>query len=197
MRTELKPIDRNILAVVHQWLQDILAPGDTAIDATVGNGHDTLFLAQSVGKKGQVYGFDIQADALTTAQERLEEAGIATRVTLLNQGHEYLREALPQQAPATLKAIMFNLGYLPGHQAKDVITQPETTRRALEQAIDLLAPGGLITLVLYTGHPGGGEEAQAVIDWASTLDPRHYTVVRYELLNQKNHPPYAIGIAKR
>ena len=187
----------NTLTMAHQWIEGVLMPGDTAIDATVGNGHDTLFLARCVGENGKVYGFDIQASALASAQERLKAESQSSQVTLLEHGHEDMLTVLPKLETESVKAIMFNLGYLPGHDTKDLITRPETTLRALENATKFLTPGGLITLVLYTGHPGGEEEAQAVTTWASVLDQHRFSVVRYETINQHNNPPFLIAITKK
>ena len=140
-------------------IAEVLTPGAVAVDATVGNGHDTLFLAEQVGARGRVYGFDCQAAAIVSTRKRLAQAKMLDRVNLIQAGHETLQSHLA--AEARLLAVMFNLGYLPGSD-KQYITRAETTLAALEQACALLAPGGRISLVLYTGHAGGPEEAAAV-----------------------------------
>ncbi len=142
-----------------------LQPGACVIDATVGNGHDTLFLADLVGPTGTVFGFDIQAPALQVAHQRL--AGRA-HVTLFHAGHERLTELLPVTAHGQLSAAMFNLGYLPG-ASKAIITQPQSTLQALTQALDHLRVGGVITLILYPAHPGGAEELASVLDHSAQL----------------------------
>ena len=187
---------QSVVHKVHEWIDEVLQSAAIAIDATVGNGHDTLFLAQRVGASGRVYGFDIQASALESAKTRLQEAEAMTQVTLVLQGHESMCAALPEVGAGSVKAILFNLGYLPGHDSKELITQPDTTVRALHDACALLAPGGLITLVLYVGHPGGAEEAEAVVTWAMELDHCHYTVERYDSPHQQNNPPFALKIVK-
>ncbi len=133
----------------------MLQPGEVAVDATVGNGHDTLFLAQQVGAQGHVYGFDIQEEALARTRRRLEEAGLRDRVTLLQMGHEHMAEAVPAAWHGRIGAVMFNLGYLPGGSDRTCITRPQTTVPALEAALRLLRPGGVLTVVAYRGHPGG------------------------------------------
>lgn len=159
----------------HAALTEILAEGDIAIDATVGNGHDTLFLAREVGAIGTVYGFDIQEAALDTAYRRLQEEGMERRVSLYHAGHEAMAVVLPESVRGRVKAVMFNLGYLPGGD-KQRTTGITTTLSALEQARVLLAPGGAISVLAYTGHPGGREEAQAVVAWARSLSPEYYQV---------------------
>lgn len=185
---------RNVLHIVHEWVGEVLIPGDTAIDATVGNGHDTLLLAQKVGDIGKVYGFDIQEAAVESTQNRLNVAKVADWVTLINSGHERMKSVLPNVEQGTVKVITFNLGYLPGHQTKELITQPETTLQALEQSIELLAPGGIVTLVMYVGHPGGAEEAEAVVAWSQTLDTSRFSIERYDSPHQQNHPPFGLKI---
>lgn len=52
------------------------------------------------------------------------------------------------------RLVAFNLGYLPGGD-KTMITKSETTLLGLEAAERVVAPGGLISLLVYVGHPGG------------------------------------------
>lgn len=186
-----------LLARVHEWIEAVIEPGDVAIDATVGNGHDTVFLAHHVGASGRVYGVDIQASALASAQDRLDNAGVDAPVTLVQQGHEELRKAIPVSHWGHVKIVMFNLGYLPGHGTKQVVTQPETTLAALTQALESLCPGGLISVVLYRGHPGGMEEAQAVTEWLRELSPHDYSILRHDSTHQTNNPPFALCITKK
>jgi len=53
----------SVLTMAHRLAAERIQPGDAVIDATVGNGVDTAFLAKAVGPKGVVYGFDIQQAA--------------------------------------------------------------------------------------------------------------------------------------
>lgn len=159
----------------HMTLASILAPGDVAIDATVGNGHDTLFLAREVAENGTVYGFDIQEQALDTAYRRLQEEGLEGRVSLYHAGHEAMAVVLPESVRGRVKAVMFNLGYLPGGD-KQRTTGITTTLAALQQSAELLAPGGAVSVLAYTGHPGGREEAEEVKAWARALSPDYYRV---------------------
>ncbi|BCJ86770.1 rRNA methyltransferase [Effusibacillus dendaii] len=166
-----------------------------AVDATVGNGHDTLFLAECVGANGLVYGFDIQSAAIEAASNRLSDARLLQRVVLLEAGHERLAEMLPQDTKGNLQAVMFNLGYLPGGD-KSVITRADTTVRALQTALEWLAPQGVITCVIYPGHPGGAEESDRVLQWARTVDQRQAQVLWYRFLNQQNRPPTLLAISR-
>ena len=61
---------------VTEWYRSVIRtqikPGDLCIDATMGNGHDTLFLSQLAGPSGFVLAFDIQQAALDS--RTMEEA---------------------------------------------------------------------------------------------------------------------------
>ncbi|GAX88989.1 rRNA methyltransferase [Effusibacillus lacus] len=185
----------SVLQQAKLLLKERLREGSIVVDATVGNGHDTLFLAECVGETGKVYGFDIQKEALASAEARLSEAGLLSCVTLFHAGHERMADALPPEAKGRIQAVTFNLGYLPGGN-KEVVTRPETTLQALQTSHDWLAPGGIITVVLYTGHPGGKEEENEVLQWARNLDQKHFQVLWYRFLNQRNHPPTLLAISR-
>ncbi|WP_456373094.1 class I SAM-dependent methyltransferase [Thiolapillus sp.] len=146
---------------VHLIVSEYLQPGDLAVDATAGNGHDSLFLAEQVGKQGKVFAFDIQEQALNRTATHLREAGQEQQLYLIHRGHEHLRESLPRESIGQIKAILFNLGYLP-HSDKTTITRQEHTLPALKQAREVLASDGIISVLAYRGHPGGQEEALAV-----------------------------------
>lgn len=139
----------------------VLGPGDWAVDATLGNGHDCLLLAEQVGPGGRVFGFDVQAEALHRSQQRLDLAGLAARVTLIRAGHERMVELLPERSRGRIAAVMFNLGYLPGGD-KRIVTRAATSLTAVEQALGLVRPGGLVSVLVYVGHPGGAGELQAL-----------------------------------
>lgn len=190
------PLLEPAVKMSHRILQWILQPGDWAIDATAGNGHDTLFLAQQVGPTGRVLALDIQEAAITATQERLEAQDHAQSVTLHQGDHGKILSNLDEEWRTRLKAVVFNLGYLPGGD-KSCTTQADSTLKALTGAARHLAPGGVIVVVCYVGHPGGGDEAQAVQDWSSGLDQTTFTVGHYTLINQKNQPPFLLVIERR
>lgn len=192
----------SVLSFAHKLTAERLTSGGRAIDATVGTGADTLFLAKAAGPRGGVYGFDIQPAALALAEERLrlarEEAQSAlSPVTLLQQSHAAMAEAVPPQWRGTVSAVMFNLGYLPAGDAdKTIITEPESTLAALQAALTLLRPGGIITAVLYPGHEGGGLEAAAVEAWAAGLAQQEAQAIVYRQL-QRAAAPYVVAVEKK
>jgi len=178
--------------LAHTWIRERLEafPGATAIDATAGNGHDTEFLARLVGPQGRVIAFDLQAEAIAATRNRLEDAGLHQRVILRQESHERIGDGGP------FAAVMFNLGYCPGGD-KTLITQPGSTLRALDAAAADLAAGGLITVVCYPAHPGGREEAEAVLEWTRALDPRQFRAMRCEMLLVQGEPaPFLVGIER-
>ncbi|KJD45062.1 tRNA (mnm(5)s(2)U34)-methyltransferase [Paenibacillus terrae] len=189
----------SVLSYAHQLVAARVQPGDTAIDATVGTGADTLFLAKAAGRRGRVYGFDIQQEALQLARRRLDEdeSPSLAEVSLLLQGHEQMREAVPDKLHGKVAAVMFNLGYLPSEGADpSVITHTDSTLTALDAALYLLRPRGILTAVLYPGHAGGGEEAKAVLQWASTLPVSSGQSIIYRQL-QRAASPYVVAVEKK
>ncbi len=159
-----------LIRLAHERVADALAPGAWAVDATAGNGHDTLFLARCVGSEGRVFTVDIAAAALNATGVRLDEAGVRDRVVLLQADHADLGRHLPHDARGRIAAVMFNLGFLPGGD-KSRPTRAATTCAALDQALDCLRPGGLLSVLCYTGHPEGAEETRAVEAWVDAHDP--------------------------
>lgn len=161
--------------VAHDIVRRHLPLNGIAIDATLGNGHDTLFLTQTVGEAGHVYGFDVQAMALENTLQRLQQQGLQDRATLFLVSHAEMPASIPQDHHGRIAAIMFNLGYLPGAD-KALITQTESTLIALEAACRLLAEQGVITVLAYPGHEGGDSEASQLADWCERLNRGQFQV---------------------
>lgn len=164
----------SLTEMAHSLIKTVLKPGDIAVDATVGNGHDTQFLATCVGPLGKVYGFDVQAVAISATRRRLEIAGLSN-VELLQRSHAEMREVLSERCAAGVNAVTFNLGYLPSGD-KAVITLAETTIAAMSDGLSLLVPAGIMTILAYTGHDGGNEEAGAVEDFLKNLPVHEFEI---------------------
>ncbi|SDE21714.1 Putative rRNA methylase [Paenibacillus sp. UNCCL117] len=186
----------SILGFAHQLIEARLKPGEAAIDATAGNGVDTVFLARQVGAEGCVYAFDIQESALASTAARCAREVPDRQVELLHRSHAEMAAAIPEHWHGRIAAVTFNLGYLPGHD-HSTITLPDSTLQALDSAAKLLRRGGVITIVVYSGHPGGETEAAAVDRWAAGLPQDGYQAMTYRFVNQRNHPPYVIAVEKR
>jgi glycine/D-amino acid oxidase-like deaminating enzyme len=174
----------------------ITEPGDYVIDATAGNGYDTLWLAEQVGSTGHVFAIDIQASAIESARIRLEQTNHLKRVELCLGDHSQLDQLVPPQWHQSSAAVMFNLGYLPCSD-KSIVTKPETTLKALRAAWKLLKKNGIMTVVLYTEHPGGKAEAETVLKWTENLDTEQadYRHIQHPLKLEKS--PSVISITKK
>jgi SAM-dependent methyltransferase len=188
-------LDR-ILPYARLLLEKAVSPGDVAVDATLGNGHDSVYLAQLVGENGHVYGFDIQYTAIQNSQQRLMEHGLNNRVTLISHGHEKVKDNIPTSLHGSITAAIFNLGYLPGGD-KSIVTKADTTISAIDQLLEIMAPGGIIVLVIYHGHPEGAVERDNLLAFVETIDQKSAHVLQYRFINQANNPPFIVAIEKR
>lgn len=193
-----------------------------AVDATCGNGHDTLFLARALAAAvgpgaWSVLSFDVQPAALAAARLLLGECGVAApearkggvgedNVYFLLQGHERLNEALAAHAAAhaasvecgrpELGAVMYNLGFLP-RSDKRIITEKTTTLASLRQAAEALAPGGVLAVHAYAGHQGGSEEREAVAAWCAALPSSLWIAASYAVCNKPRNPETLFILEKR
>lgn len=175
-----------------ELIEGALFDGATALDGTLGNGHDALRLCELVGESGRVVGFDVQPEAVARSRARLEEAGLAARAMLVCDGHENL---LKYVSPGSVDAAVFNLGWLPG-APHGVTTRAETTLAAVDAALAALRPDGLLTVCVYPGHEEGARERDALIAWAKGLDGARYDAMIRAYLNQSNDPPLLIAVRK-
>ena len=176
-----------------RWAEELheklLEAGDNAIDATMGNGYDTLRLCRLVGAEGHVYAFDVQPEALESTAKRLEEAGERTQAELVLAGHQHVAEYVHRP----VQLAVFNLGWLPGVEHA-VTTRADTTLQAVSACLHLLVPGGLLTVCVYPGHAEGARELTALTEWASALDPLEYDCVIRRYANQPLDPPVLIAV---
>lgn len=181
---------------VTDWCQEILrtqvAPGGFYIDATMGNGHDTLFLCQMAGETGAVVAFDIQPEALNTTEKLLKEKGMSGRARLILDGHEHMDAYAKAE---TVDAVCFNFGYLPGGD-HGIATRPDTSARAVEKGLTLLKRGGLMSLCIYSGRDTGSEEKDCLLELLKSLSAKEYTVIVNQYYNRKNQPPMPVFIFK-
>lgn len=180
-----------ITTLVHQQVAALLGEGSLVVDATAGNGADTIFLAGQVGPSGHVYAFDLQAEALIETARRLRKLGFEERVTLIHDGHE----KIAQHVPGGLSVVTYNLGYLPGGD-KQIETKWETTLSSLIQTLQLLVPGGIVTMVIYPGRVRGQNEKKQLLRFSRSLPASRYAVTHTRLLNRANDPPELLVLQK-
>ena len=173
------------LVGLHKYfIMEHLREGDTVVDFTMGNGNDTLFLSKAVGESGKVYAFDIQEDALTSTRAHLEANGAPENYTLICASHHRVKEFVTEP----IKAGMFNLGYLPRSGRKAVTTMRETTMPAVEAAIELLAPDGVLIVAIYPGHEEGALEGEMLREYFSTLSKYRICPSEFKILNSPTSP---------
>lgn len=173
------------------YLRQVIQAGDTVIDATMGNGHDTAMLAELVGTEGRVIAFDVQPDAVARTAASLAEKGLDGRCELHCTGHQHMADYVS----APVRAVAFNLGWLPGGD-KSVTTRWETTRQAVSAALELIVPGGIVTICAYPGHDAGDEERRCLMDFLAALRPQAFNVLHHRFLNAGPGAPECFLIQK-
>ncbi|UTR15673.1 class I SAM-dependent methyltransferase [Salipaludibacillus sp. LMS25] len=185
-----------ILPFARELLAKAVPENGVAIDATAGNGHDSLFLAKCVGEHGFVYSFDIQKQAIESTKKRLISENALTPVSLIHDGHENLLTYLKTEHMGQVDGAIFNLGYLPGSD-KAIVTMAEKTITAIRHILTHLKSEGLLVLVIYSGHEEGQEEREVLVPYVRQLPQETYHVLEYRFTNQRNNPPFIIAIEKR
>lgn len=177
----------------HTMIQSLAKKGGSYIDATMGNGNDTLFLARLAGERGQVLAFDIQQSALDKTQKLLEEHGMEEKVKLILDGHEHMDQYVQKES---VDVICFNFGYLPGGD-HTIATKAETSIEAVGKGLQILKKGGFMSLCIYSGGDTGFEEKETLLRFVQQLSPKEYTVIVQEYYNRKNNPPIPALVFKR
>lgn len=171
----------------HEICGAVLSSGDVAIDATLGNGYDTLFLANAVGSDGCVYGFDIQERAVDLTSEQLGEP-LRSRVKLLRESHAEMETFIAEEDRGRIQVIMFNLGYLPGGE-KEITTRTDSTLSAIKAACRLLHPEGVISIIAYPGHDAGQKETEAVASYLNDLTGNGWSYIMIEAIPGSDSAP--------
>ena len=172
-----------------------ITDGSVLVDATCGNGHDTLRLAEF--SPARLYAFDLQPDAVSSTRDRLIAGGFEAQlddgtITLICDSHEHMAEYVEEP----VNVIMFNLGYLPGGD-KSFVTTSSSTISAVVTSLQLLAEDGLVCITMYSGHPEGYEEKESLLMFAMGLDPSRYHAAYVNMANQPSFPPEILLITKK
>ncbi len=183
---------RNTVTVSKMFIEKVVKPGFTCVDATTGNGNDTLFLSNLVGKDGYIYGFDIQKLAVENTINKLKKESTFENYKIIEDGHEKMAQYIDQN----VDFIIFNLGYLP-RADKTIKTHKDTTLVAIESAMSLLKQFGVLWIVVYPGHEEGMEESDALMDFVKTVPQEEFSVMKLQFVNQRNNPPYVLAMEKK
>ncbi len=173
----------DLLELEKQLISPHLKKGGVCVDFTMGNGHDTLFLANAVGEEGHVYAFDVQSQAVEHTRARLTEAGVIDRCTLILDSHHTVKNYVK----GPICAGMFNLGFLPGAD-KSLTTLRQTTMEAVQAAMELLEPDGGLLIAVYPGHEEGRLEGEMLAEFFEKENRYHYCASRFQILNSPTSP---------
>ncbi len=192
------PLFNKSTELAHLFWNTYLQIGDTVVDATCGNGNDTLALAKLVIQKGQghIFSFDIQKIAIERSQKLLETSLTPSQLektTLIHASHTQFEEYLQGQY---ISLFAYNLGYLPKGD-KALHTLSETTLESLNLAFKLLKPGGIISLMCYPGHKEGAIERDLLCEWGAKLQSKLCHVTHHQKLNALNAPELVLIQKKR
>ena len=172
----------DLLETHKHFILQHLKRGCTAVDFTMGNGHDTLWLSRAIGEDGKVYAFDIQEDALKSTARLLESEG-ANNCTLILDSHSNCDNYIKTPICAGL----FNLGFLPGGD-KSITTMTETSLVAIKKAIDLLDSDGGLLVAVYPGHAEGTKEGEFIERELSQYDRRKICCSKFKIVNSPTSP---------
>ncbi len=178
----------DLLSMQKHFILSHLREGDCAVDFTMGNGHDTIFLSHTVGPTGSVTAFDIQPAALQSTARHLHESGCPDNWRLICASHHRVKEFVN----TPIKAGMFNLGYLPGVGNKKLTTMRETTLPAVEAALSLLDRDAVLLIAVYPGHEEGAREGEELTKYLSSLSRFTYSIAQFRLLNSPESPFFMV-----
>jgi predicted methyltransferase len=185
-------LSESITKTAHNLIRKDIFYGDIVIDATLGTGEDTVFLAELVGNRGKVHAFDIQGKAWEISEKKLLAVGLADRVDFHLVNHEKVNDVIK----TPVKAIMYNLGYMPGEES-GIKTKGSSSLNSIRIGLSLLQPGGIMTICIYRGHEGGQDEADLIKKYLSTLPAKKYYLYELVQVNKSDKAPTLIYIRKR
>ena len=165
-----------VLTFSKKLLKEVIDKNSVVVDATAGNGNDTLFLAKTSAKK--VYAFDIQTLAIDNTTKLIKEAELTDKCEIILDSHfefdKYINEKI--------RAVVFNLGYLPNAD-HEITTLAETTIATIKKFLLQLEIGGRIVIVVYWGHENGKVEKEALLNELQNLDQKDAEVLVYQFIN--------------
>lgn len=177
----------HIIDIAHHLMKAYITKDDIVVDMTMGNGHDTLFLAQI---SQFVYAFDIQKQALEITQKRLDDNEIH-KAKLILDSHENIQTYVNKY-----KYVIYNLGYLPNGD-KAITTTSTSTITSLKIVMEDILEGGIIFMVIYPGHDEGKVESNDLETYFNSIDHKYFKVVKTNLPYQHLNPPYLVMIYKK
>lgn len=174
----------DISDISHFIIEKFIENKDIAIDGTLGNGHDTDFLAS---KFNRVYSFELQEEACA---KYIEQANL--NVEIINESHHLFRKYVKED----VDCIMYNLGFLPGGN-KEITTMHETSLESIKIGLDILKLGGIMTICIYRGHNEGEKEESCILSYLQSLNKSRFGVMIHSYLNRVNKAPILVVVEKK
>lgn len=166
-------MNKNINLLAHDLLLEHINQDSVIVDATTGNGHDTLFLASRVK---QVYAYDVLSEAITSSKNLTKDY---SNITYFHKSHASLTKDIKHY-----DGIIFNLGYLPGGN-KNLTTTLSSTMKTITAIHQ--NKQGFVLVVAYPGHDEGLKELVFIQNF---LDQSkiNYRVIKTKFDSKKQAP---------
>ena len=162
-----------------KFISDHITEGSIVLDLTSGNGHDSLYLAKTVGEQGKLFAVDIKKSN-PGDKELLSAENCLGQTRFILSCHTKFPDIIPRKSKEGKANAICQHGYLPkGDQ--QITTKPETTIAGISYAYEWLAPEGVMTIIAYRGALRRTKENLAVSKLIS--DQKWYCEV--ELGNEK------------
>jgi methylase of polypeptide subunit release factors len=188
MRTNSSlPILQSAVKLAHHYWEQLLLSGSTVIDATCGNGKDTIQLLKMISPTGKIFACDIQEEAIARARKNIESElslEAVEQVCFIHGCHSLFPKEIEKDS---VHLVVYNLGYLPGAD-KTCVTQSDTTLKSIQSALHLVKVGGALSIICYPGHAGGDEEESLIHQWSTTLSPEAWIICRHVWCNRNKAP---------
>jgi 16S rRNA G1207 methylase RsmC len=181
------PLFNTPIDLAHHFWKKLLQEKDIVIDATCGNGKDSLVLAKLLHPlNGSLLCIDIQKQAIENTENLLknEIPDFLPNVEFLHQSHCKLPPISKEQS---LKLIVWNLGYLPKGD-KSITTKTESTWESIAQGMETLSAGGVICITCYPGHLEGKKEQEHLLNNLSSLNPHLWCFTSFFWPNRHESP---------
>ncbi len=186
---------KQIIPFAHDYLKSSVQQGEIVVDATLGNGHDSLLLSEIVGENGRVIAFDIQEEAIETSKALFKSHG-KTNIHCFLKGHEQAEKALTELNVKEIGGAIFNLGYLPNSN-HEITTEGKTTIAAFEQLFKRLKRKRYIVFVVYPGHAEGKREKNELLSYFKQFPSSTADIITYQLVNRSDKAPFVVAVYKK
>jgi len=182
----------NALGLSKEYMDKKMENALVVVDATMGNGFDTLYLRSKLDEKAFLYAFDIQKTAIENTKKRLIENKIYSNIKLINDSHVEFKKYIDKK----VDLIVYNLGYLPKGD-KNITTLSESTLESIKNGMDILNYEGLIIITIYPGHIEGEKELNVISKFLKSVDQKNFEIMKMEFYNHINNPPVLYIIERK